>query len=319
MNTEWSKEDFLKNVEDGQQNVYTENPQKNMFKMLVPMMLGATIGMLLMAVYLIFWNPIVEEIFMVLILAPTLIGVAITFGLGMKMSGNELAYGVRGMDRNLLSQAIHFLDMLSQGEANIGEIEKDQKPEELGPSINLTFGVALYVLRKIDAEMAKMWFSSLKEKLKQESSAKSTWLLRITIGGILIMIPLVVVLEMLRELGIVSTELAFPVMLGLIGIVILFVVILALYAVKSNRDGVPGGVLLAISEPQVRFDTERALEKLIEVIKTEGKYPLRVLVLGEHEELTYTDRLYTTSKGYTLRAAVLIPESFPNNLDEKSF
>ena len=51
-----------------------------------------------------------------------------------------------------------------------------------------------------------------------------------------------------------------------------------------------------------------ALEKLIEVVKTEGKYPLRVLVLGEHEDLTYTDRVYTTSKGYTLKAAVLIPE-----------
>ncbi len=302
------KEEFLKNVEDGHQSVYPEDPQEENANIGVPLILGSIIGFLLIAGYLILGNPVLVEISVLLLMGPFLTGCVITLGLAKKVSDKEGEYGVRGINRKLLSQAIYFLDMISQGEAEVGKIVDDKKPQEQAATTSFAFGAAIYVLKKIDAEMAKMWLSSLQEKLRPETSFKSIWLLRITIYGTFIIIPLVVVLEILRAVGIVSTDVAFPLMISLIGIMLFFIVILSIYAMMSSRADVPDGVRLAISEPQVRFDTERALEKLIQVIKTEGKNPLRVLVLGEHEELTYTNRVYTTSKGYTLRAAVLFPE-----------
>ena len=311
MNVVWNEEDFLKIVGDGQQSVYPENPQNVNLKILIPFALGGIIGVLLAVVYLTYWESGVAEVYLSLLVAPSIIGFVTSLALSRKKTKSEVEIGVRGIDRSMLSNAIHFLDMLSQGEADVGKIIDDQKPEELPATANSAFGIALYVLKKIDAEMAKMWLSSLQEKLKPEISFRSLWLIRITIFGAIGLIPVIVVLEIIRMLGLIGIEVAFPLIIGLFGIVLLLVAILSIYAVKSSRDDVPEGVLIAISEPQVRFDTERALEKLIQVIKTEGKYPLRVLVLGEHEELSYTSRVYTTSKGHTLKAAVLIPDRDP--------
>ena len=308
MNVEMGELNFLKNVEDGHQDVY---PEKVTGKILAPLLFGGIISIFLTAIYMIYWDSFHVVSFFSLILPPILIGIVITLGLGKKMLGSEGAYGVRGINRILLSQAIHFLDMLSQGEADVGKIVDDQKPDEHAVTPTIAFGAAFYVLKKVDSELAKMWLSSLQEKLRPETSSKSIWLIRITLFGTIGLIPIVIVLEIMRRSGIISTELAFPLIIGSFGIVIVLVAILSIYALKSSRDGVPEGVRIAISEPQVRLDTERALEKLIDVIKTEGKYPLRVLVLGEHEELTYTNRVYVTSKGFTLRAAVLIPDLIP--------
>ena len=58
---------------------------------------------------------------------------------------------------------------------------------------------------------------------------------------------------------------------------------------------------------QVRMDTEMALDRIIQTVREEDLFPLRVLVLGEYEGLVYTERIYTTSKDDELKAAALVP------------
>ncbi|MBN2229066.1 MAG: hypothetical protein JW779_05685 [Candidatus Thorarchaeota archaeon] len=49
------------------------------------------------------------------------------------------------------------------------------------------------------------------------------------------------------------------------------------------------------------------MERIIQTIKRESKYPLRVLVTGDYEWLDYTQRIYTISSGVILKAAVIFP------------
>ncbi len=301
------QEEFYELVENGVQTVYPEKSLSKERRIYGPLIIGGVIAITFEVVSFILLGSLVIEIIFMFIIIPMLIGTLLTIVAGVSVIRNEERYGVRGITRTMLSQAIHFLDMVQQGFADIGRVIDSPRPDELTAATTLGFGSAVYVLKRIDPDLAKMWTSTLSEKLSPEISSKLTWFLRITIYGTLAIIPILLVTYILLVIGVFSEE-VFK-YIAIIVIVPILILVSALMGFVITRFGAeaPQGVLDALSEPQLRMDTEMALDRIIQIVREEGQHPLRVLVREKHDALVYTKRIYKTSKDYELQAAVLFP------------
>ena len=207
----------------------------------------------------------------------------------------------------LLGAAISFLDMIHEGCAEVGEIIEPKKPEECFDLSMITYGSALVVLGKINPEMKAKWSTLVKEKTSPHVSLWSKTLLRLTVYGSMAILAVYYTAIALRLLGFLSPNLFFPLLYVSFLMLIVFIIILGAYVYIMRDAALPTGLVEAISEPDIRMETGLALDLVIETILSEGKHPLRLLVIGEHSELLYTGRTYRTSKDVTLREAVLIP------------
>lgn len=302
-----NQEDFLTLVEDGVQRVYPEKSFEEVRRIFVPMYLGAVITIISMVISVILLGSLTIEIIIIFMILPMLVGIILTILSGRSAISNEGQYGIRGINRKILSRAIHFLDMVHQGHADIGSITDPPRPDELAELLTIGFGSAIYTLKRIDSDLAKTWSSTINEKLEPEVSSKSKWFIRIAIYGTLAAIPITLIVWILAVSGIVSEEVFTYIVIG-VGIALLILIgALLVFVITKFGEEAPQGVLDALSEPQVRMDTEMALDKIIQTMREEGQYPLRVLVLGEYEGLVYTERIYKTSKDYELKAAALFP------------
>ncbi|MFW9979490.1 MAG: hypothetical protein ACFFEJ_15510 [Candidatus Thorarchaeota archaeon] len=208
-----------------------------------------------------------------------------------------------------ISRALQFLDMIQQGYADFGKIKDTKVPEVYSQSGMIAYGSALNVLGKFDPELRRSFSSALSEKLTPEVSTWTRWFISITILGSLIGIVALLALEFLRLFGIIPTEIAFPVMVSGFVIIMVLVLLITIYAFKNEGKDPPQGVLDAIAEPQVRFEAERAFERIIEVFKEESTRPIRVVVIGEYDTLEYTEETFRTSKDLELRVAILNPRA----------
>ena len=305
-----SREEFLKQVETCQKTVYPEDAQIDASSIFIPFGvegLAILTGIALIWLVSLVWRPYPFAVFLLLLIGPMLVGAAILLIYLRRKAKEKRSYGIRGISRTLLSRAIFFLDMIEDGQIEVGKVKGPSVPHEAAATATLAFGAAVHVLKKIDKELAITWVKTLQDNLRPEVSGVTIGFIRVTFFGSIISIPVLVILEILRSIGIIPTEIAVSIMIALFSLILVMIGALSIYAVRSARREVPAGARDAIAEPELRFDTEQALEKLIEVYEEEGKYPLRVLMLGDNEEFVYTDCVYETTKGYTLRAAVLFP------------
>ena len=174
---------------------------------------------------------------------------------------------VRGVENMLISRGLQFLDMNQQGYADFGKIKDAKAPEEFTTSGVVGYGAVLLVLGKFDPDLKKSFSTSLSEKLTPEVSAWTKWFLRVTIVGTLGGIFTLLGLEFLRLFGIIPTDIAFPLLIAGFGIVITLFSLVAIYAFMNDGKDPPQGVLDAISEPQVRFEAERAFEKIVDIFQ----------------------------------------------------
>ncbi|MGY5876332.1 MAG: hypothetical protein RTU30_11350 [Candidatus Thorarchaeota archaeon] len=289
------------------ETVYPEKSLSEERRIYGPLIIGGVIAITSTAVSLILLDSLEIEIVFMFIIIPMLIGTLLTIVAGVSAIRNEKRYGVRGITRTMMSQAIHFLDMVQQGFADIGRVTDSPRPDELTATTTLGFGSAVYVLKRIDADLAKMWTSTLSEKLGPEISSKSIWFLRITIYGTLAAIPILLITCFLHIIGVIVEE-VFKILVIIVSVTLIVLVsALIVYVIVTSNAEAPQGVLDALAEPQLRFNTEMALDRIIQAVQEEGQHPLRVLVLGEYEGLTYTKLTYTTSREHKLKAAVLFP------------
>jgi hypothetical protein len=296
------QEEFLTLVENGEQKVYPEKSIDEAHRIYVPMVLGGAIAIISEVIHLIHFNSLMIEFVFIFMILPMLIGVILTIVAGRSVIENEGRYGVRGVNRKILSKAIHFLDMV-----HIGSVTNPPRPDELAASMTIGFGSAVYALKRIDPDMAKTWSSTLSEKLNPEVSSKTKWFMRITIFGTLAAIPICLIAWGLNVIGVVREEVFKYIVIGVGIALIILISALLVFVITTFREEPPQGVLDALSEPQLRMDTEMALDRIFQTVREEGHYPLRVLVLGEYEELVYTGLTYTTSREHNLKAAVLFP------------
>jgi hypothetical protein len=190
-------------------------------------------------------------------------------------------YEVRGINRLQLGAAISFLDMIHEGYVDVGKIIEPKKPEEHIELSTAAYGSALIVLGKIDPEMKTRWSTLLREKISPHVSLWSKTIIRLTVYGSIAILAVYVLALILRLLELLGPNLFF----------------------------------LILSEPDIRMETGLALDLVIDTILSEGKHPLRLLVIGEHSELLYTGCTYRTSKDVTLREAVLIPRHLKKSND----
>ncbi len=301
------QEDFLTLVADGVQRAYPEKSFEEVHRIYVPIILGGAITITFEVVSLILLGSLMNEFVFMFMVLPMLIGTLLTLVAGRSVITNEGQYGVRGINRKILSRAIHFLDMVHQGHADIGSITDPPRPDELAASMTIGFGSAVYALKRIDPDLAKTWSSTLSEKLEPEVSSKLKWFIRITIYGALAAIPIALIAWVLSVSGIVSEEVFKYIAIGVGIALIILISALLVFLISTFGKEAPQGVVDALSEPQIRMDTEMALDKIIQTIREEGQHPLRVLVLGKYDDLVYTERIYRTSKDYELKAAALFP------------
>ncbi|MGY5879355.1 MAG: hypothetical protein RTV31_03845 [Candidatus Thorarchaeota archaeon] len=301
------QEDFLTLVENGVERVYPEKSIEDSHRIYVPIILGSAIGLVSEVIILITLESLANEFTFMFMIMPILIGVLLTIVAGMSVIRNEKRYGVRGINRKMLSKAIHFLDMVHQGHADIGRVTDSPRPDELLATMTFGFGSAVYALKRIDPDLAKIWMSTLKEKLKPETSSKEIWFIRITIYGMLAAIPILLIAAVLHVIGVLNEEVFMYVVVVMVIAIILLASIMLLRVITTYKAEAPQGVVDALSEPQLRMDTETALDKIIQTVREEGQHPLRVLVLGRYDDLIYTERIYKTSKDYELKAAAIFP------------
>jgi hypothetical protein len=306
--------EFLRLVESGEERIYPEDSSYAAGRAFVPIVIGSVLTIIFLFTLTDLSVTVSPFVHLGLGFAPIILGFLISILLLARISAKDKQYGVRGLTRRQLSQAIYFLDMLLNRRADNGLLFKKPDPEEYRITTTLAFGSTLLVLNKLGKDIAKAWLTSLSEKLQPELSLKTKILLNVTIfGSILIMFSGLAVV-FIKMAGWISDEI-FLILIAVIVITLLSLVSgLSVYAFKSSKSAAPSGVLAAITEPQVQFETDRALEGVFEMIKTEGQYPLRVLVAGTYDALHYTNRHYMSQRGVELTAAVLFPSCL---LDEQ--
>ena len=281
----------MQKVEAANSVVYTENPSLKQASMwTIPFVIAISL-MLFLGSYWIYM---------------LIIGVFIPLSVGITNIVNQRLRGVRGISRLGLSAAISYLDMIIEGHSKIGRFKTPTQPLELSRAAMRTFGAAAFVVRKFDPEGFEEWINNLEQRLGSRLPRRSR--LQTLDWGLGIMI--VVLFAGAYTNGFGFGGMVMPV-LALLAFVWQFAVLCcyAPYFLSTREKHAPEEIVKVISEVDINMQTKAALNKVVEVILVEGKYPLRVIVFGDYDGLTYTERHFTTSHELRLREAVLVPLS----------
>lgn len=312
-------EDFLSSIRDDKSHAYAEYDWSGIkaLRMLLPLLCG--FATTLLGVYVMWIDHVVIPdnpwLRLTILFGPIAIGTGFSFRYLLSQRNTVKNYEVRGVNRLQLGAAISFLDMIHEGYVDVGKIIEPKKPEEHIEFPTAAYGSALIVLGKIDPEMKQRWSTLLREKISPHVSLWSKTLVRLTACGSMAILAVYVMASILRLLGLLSPNLFFLILGVSVVMLIVFIIILGTYVHIMRDAAPPAGVVKAISEPDIKMKTGLVLNLIIETILSEGKHPLRLLVIGEHSELLYTGRAYRTSKDITLREAVLIPRYLKKSND----
>ncbi|MFX0108570.1 MAG: hypothetical protein ACFE7R_09820 [Candidatus Hodarchaeota archaeon] len=311
MDQDRAREEFMSLVEKGESRVYYEDitPQKLMIRFFLPVILGACLGIAALFTAITFGAPMDALLFFVLLLGPTGGGFIVAIFLSLRTVAGASEYSVRGVTRTDLSIAIMFLDMVNVGEADLGRIAESERPAEYDYIRTQGLGIALTTLNKIDPGMGSKWFEVISQRMSQAFSFREKLFLRILFFGTIISVIAGFSLEILRRLGLIDDLLVLYLILGDVIIAVILMIGLIAHIVRNRDAEPPEKVIQALGEPEVRTETDYALTRLFRVVSEEGRYPLRVLVLGSYDYLEDTGRTFTTSRGLTLREAVLFPKA----------
>ncbi|MHA1965534.1 MAG: hypothetical protein ACXACG_02100 [Candidatus Thorarchaeota archaeon] len=303
-----SNQDFMRLVEKGESRVYLEDSttRQLLLRFFLPIILGpcASIATIVIATAAGFpWDVLS---FFTILLLPSGAGFIIAFISVVKLVGKSREFSVRGISRTDLSISIAFLDMIKEGEVDVGRIINPNSPEEYSHLKTQVLRVVIRVLNKIDPGMGSKWIELLSQRLSQEFSFREKLFLRIVVFGTTIAVVMGFVLEILMRVGFIEGLLAFYLLAGDVVIGLVLGIALIVYTIRHRNEEPPKEVELAIRDPEVRNETEYVLTRVFKIFFEESKHPLRVLVLGSYEDMEYTDRVFTTSREKTLREAVLL-------------
>ena len=312
-------EDFLNSIRNNESHVYAEHDWSGIkaLRMLLPLLCG--FATTLLGAYVMWIDHVMIPdnpwLRLTILFGPIALGTGFSFRYLLGQRKIVKDYEVRGINRLQLGAAISFLDMIHEGYVDVGKIIEPKKPEEHIELSTAAYGSALIILGKIDPEMKTRWSTLLREKISPHVSLWSKTIIRLTVYGSIAILAVYVLALILRLLELLGPNLFFLILGVSVVIVIVFIIILGAYVYIMREAAPPAGVVEAISEPDIRMETGLALDLVIDTILSEGKHPLRLLVIGEHSELLYTGCTYRTSKDVTLREAVLIPRHLKKSND----
>ena len=283
----------MKAVEERESRVYHEDSMnsREIQYMLAPILVGAIGSVIGLFVFTLVASESDFLLLLLMLASPPSVGVVVMFVIALKMDNRAVQYGLKGVSRGLLSVTILFLDMLLEGYADTGNIVEPSSPEEFSRYTSRGFSVTNFALKKLDPESYKIHTRLLKEKRQSTSSSREklfmnyAWLVPIIITGVIIVVFVIQTFNLVSEYE-VMIMLTLSVVLGVPLVCMIFA------QLRTISERAPSEELeRAILEPDLKTETRLILGRLLGMLFSEGKYPLRVLTIGEYDELNYTGTL----------------------------
>jgi hypothetical protein len=302
----------MKAVERRETRVYNEDAMnsREILYMITPIMVGSVASVMGLFVFIFIGSE--EDILMLFLMIgiPLGLGVAAWLVIAIKLSARAAQFGLKGVSRGLLSATILFLDMLLEGYIESGNIVDPSPPEEYSRYASMQFYAARFALKKLDLENYKMHTQLLKEKRQASWSTREKLFNNYAVFALIPIVGSIIAAIVLQSFNLISEYLAIVVLSlsSLIGV--LLVCMIGVYLRKNSGKEPSEEVERAILEPDLKTETHLVLDRLLGILISEGEHPLRVMTIGEYDELNYTDNTYLTSRGIMLREAVLIPRQF---------
>ena len=275
--------------------------------LLTPIVVGFVVSVIALF-SLLFVGFEVDFLIILLILgSPPGVGIVVMFTIAFRLDKQAAQYGIHGISRSLLSVTILFLDMLLEGHADTGNIVEPSPPEEFSRYTSLGFSSTNFALKKIDPESHKIHATLLKEKKQSTASWGGKLVMRFGWFFLVFIFGTLIVVVVLQNFNLLQEDLALIVLYSLSLVGVLVICMFAGHFRRTSQTAPSDELERAILEPDLKTETRLILDRLLGTLFSEGKHPLRVLTIGNYDELNYTDNTYRTSRGIILREAVLIP------------
>jgi len=200
----------------------------------------------------------------------------------------------RGIRRSCLSIALSYLEAKEAGIKDIGMIVYPESPSQFA-FLKLTgLSAAKRTLESLSkGTLIQEDHTIAVEALEEEGKVTRMALCVVSVVLLIAVFPLVIL---------AISGMTGPFIFLLVGMVIIFLLMVAAYVNYRRRKRVEHQILEeSRDEPVERF------EHILTLLRTEYNYPLRLLVVGNHQELLYTGRTFTTSTDVKMQEAVFLP------------
>ncbi|MCF2138333.1 MAG: hypothetical protein K9W43_13960 [Candidatus Thorarchaeota archaeon] len=282
--------EFLKRLERPSFSVYEEQKMSNI-------LMGVSIGSLLSIA--ITWTITItgpSSFPLVVPIVATVIGIPATLIAAAMWYFAIKKYGIRGLGRHTVSAILSAVEIDSNGIENIGYVAVPSTPEEfkgLGFRPRIGYGT---LARKMGPDVT--WPRAKLEGALQDYRKMN---MRITLlaGSLLTAIGLFLVIVFG---GGMDASALVPFALLAFGIVLL---LYSLYLrTRSKEDWVS---TISLSDAVTLRET---FDQIVQLIRSESKYCLRLLVVGQYDNLYYTGRIFMTTANIELKEAVIVPEHY---------
>ena len=280
---------FLKRVMEGKGEVYEESAQAPYIIAAGAMMSVPTGGLLLLTGgnYL----PEFHDVLMIIMV----LGLPILFGgilWWFRLTKSRSFHGIR---RSWLSIALSYLEVKEAGVEDIGMIVYPKSPSQFA------------FLKLSGLSASKRTLESLsKDTLIQENHAIAVKAFEAEGKVTRTALCLVSVLLLFAVVPLVAFAISGMTELFtflLVGMAIFFLLLIAAYVdYHRRRKRVEHQI-----PKESRDEPVEQFEQILTLLRTEYDYPLRLLVVGNHQELLYTGRTFTTSTDVKMQEAVFLP------------
>ena len=280
---------FLKRVMKGKGEVYEESMQPP-YIIAAGVIMSFPTGMILLFIggdYL----PGFHDVFMIIMVLGLLLLFAGIFW-WFHLSKSRSFHGIR---RSWLSMALSYLEAKEAGIEDIGRIIYPIPPSQFALLKLAGLSAAKRTLEFLSKDtLIQEDYKIAVEALEEEGEVTrmALWM----VSGLLLfaVLPLV---------AFAISGMILPFIFLLVGMAIIFLLLIAAYVnYHRTRRRVEHQIPdESRDEPVERF------EHILTLLRTEYDYPLRLLVVGNHQELLYTGRTFTTSTDVKMQEAVFLP------------
>ncbi len=283
---------FLKRVMEGKGEVYEECAQPQYI-----IAAGAMMSVPTGVVFLVFlvtdstYLPVFHDVLMIIIV----LGLLTLLGGSFWWFRLTKAHSFHGIWRSWLSTALSYLEAKEAGIEDIGIIVYPIPPSQFALLKLTGLSAAKRTLESLSkGTLIQEDHAIAVEALEEEDKVTRTALCLVL--GLLLFAVLPLVAFFISGM----TELF---VLLLVGMAIIFLFLMAAYMDYHRRRR----RVERQNPEESRGEPVEQFEQILALLRTEYEYPLRLLVVGNHLELLYTGRTFTTSTDVKMQEAVFLP------------
>ena len=257
---------------------------------------GAGFAMAMPTVMVLFLDPITSELnlFNLTLLVICILGIPLIIAGAAWWYKLVTATSFYGIRRGILSMAISYLDAKESGVENLGMVLYPPPPRQFvfigigGPN------AARYTLEKLEKNLSIRQDPSIARKAK-ETEMK----MMLPLG--VIMLIATSVMWFIFSMPIFAGELIFTGLIFMMLFADLTLVLAFAWNYKKSKQ------LDSQYPGEVQPSSDNRVTTILSRLSVEYEYPLRLLVMRNHDSLYYTGRVHTTSTGVELKEAVFLP------------